>query len=223
MSRRIVAGLFSLAGLVVAAGLTLAQDKPKGPEYLVRGEHIEGCECESVCPCVFTNDTTYGDCRGVITWTVDEGHYGKTDLKGLVFAASLVKSGKNIEKAMGTWEGVIFVPAKGTDEQRTAIVEILKAELGAAFAKIEVRTEAIDVKTEGDAREVTIGKVAHLKIAPIKNKDGKPLMIENAPSPLALPKMTCCKAEVNTYDDGKAKWEFKGRNGFFGASEMKSK
>jgi hypothetical protein len=191
--------------------------------YQLKGMSFEGCECESVCPCVFQNDASYNDCRGILAWKVDEGSYGKTDLKGLVFAVALTKSGKNMEQVLGKWEGVVYLSDQSTDEQKKAVTEVLKAELGADFGKLEIKTAPLTVKCEGERHSIEIGQVGTLRIVTIKGASGKVPVIENAPFPGALPRLHCAKAEVNTYDDGTSKWDFAGRNGFYGAFEMKSK
>src|SRR2546425_589385 len=79
-----------------------------------KGDQVEACECSSVCPCVFANDATFADCRGIMAYHIREGHYGSTDLGGINFALVLLKSGKNVPKTMGTWEGAIIVGSNAT-------------------------------------------------------------------------------------------------------------
>lgn len=213
---------FALVALLLASCAT-AKEQAKTEPYGIKGTQFEGCECESVCPCVFQNDVSYNDCRGLMAWKVDEGSYGKTDLKGAVYALALTKSGKNIEKVLGKWEGVVYLSDRSTEEQGKAIVAILKAQVGGAFGKLDVKTVPLAVTCEGEKHQVEIGKVGTLKISAIKGANGKVLVIENPPSPLVLPRLQCAKADVNKYDDGAAKWDFAGRNGFYGAFEMKSK
>lgn len=219
-------GVLALLGAVLGCASSSGTAYGGGGQatgYLLSGDEFESCECDIYCPCIFSKDASFDQCRALIAWRVTEGSYGKTDLKGVVFAASLTKSGKNIEKTMGKWEGVIFVSDKSSEEQRKAIVEVLKKELGGAFAKIDVKTVPIEIKGSAGHYEVTVGKVATLKISPLKGSNGQVPVIENAPSPLALPKTYCAKADVHTYDDGAAKWDFAGRNAFYGAFAFKSK
>lgn len=209
--------------LAVLSLLCAGESQDKTP-YLMKGMQIEGCECDVYCPCIFSKDATGLDCRSISGWMIQEGNYGKTDLKGLVFAAALTKSGKNIEKAMGKWEGILYLPEKATEEQRKGIESILKEEVGGAFSKLEVKTADVRIACPTpDHHEVTIGKLGELKITGLKGANGQVPVIENAPSPVALPKTFCAKADVNAYNDGVTKWDFAGRNGFYGMFEMKSK
>ena len=52
---------------------SMAMAKAKAP-YTISGDQVEGCECSSVCPCVFAHDVTFADCRGVMAWHIQEGH-----------------------------------------------------------------------------------------------------------------------------------------------------
>jgi hypothetical protein len=189
--------------------------KAKAP-YILKGDQVEGCECESVCPCVFAHDVTFADCRGTLAWHIREGKYGSTDLGGISFAIVLTKSGKNVPKTMGTWEGVIYVSSSATPDQKAGVVDFLSTNWGKAFSKIDVRSEPIDFKAEGEKYEVRIGKVAMLKTAPLAGAGGKAPTIEHATFSL-IPVLHCATTTENTYDDGKGtKWDFKDRNSFFG-------
>jgi len=194
---------------------TMSMAKAKAP-YVLKGEQVEGCECMSVCPCVFAHDVTFADCRGTMVWHVNEGRYGSTDMAGVTFALSLLKSGKNVVKTMGTWEGVIYVSASATADQKAGVVDFLSTNWGKAFSKIAVKSEPIDFKRDGEKYDVRIGTIAALKTEPLKGAGGKAPTIEHASFSL-IPELHCATTTVNTFDDGAgAKWDFKDRNSFFG-------
>ncbi len=207
-----------VAGLVACGGArpSTAQDKPA--EYSIRGEEVEGCECDSVCPCVWTQDVTFQDCRSVLVWRIEHGSCGAVDLSGTAFAVALTRSGKNIVKAMGKWEGTLYTDERATEEQKKAIVAIASGKWGKAFSKIDVKSAPIEFRKDGDRREATVGKVAVLKVAGIPGSDGKIPSIENPPFAI-IPKLYCAKADVHTFDDGTTKWDFSGRNAFYGPYE----
>jgi len=214
--------LGTLAALGAAAGCATSGHEPAKPmakaksPYEMKGDQVEACECSSVCPCVFANETTFGDCRGVMAFHIREGHYGATDLGGINFVLVLLKAGKNVPKSMGTWEGAIIIGSNATAEQKAGIVDVLSTNWGKAFSKVDVRSEPIDFKKEGEKHEVHVGKIAVVKTAPIQGHDGKATTIEHAAFSL-IPVLNCATATENTYDDGKGvKWDFKDRNSFFG-------
>jgi hypothetical protein len=213
---------FALVALGCTAQASPGRDpQEKPPSYAIHGEQAEGCECESVCPCVWEKDVTFQDCRGILAWHVAGGSYGGTDLKGVTFCVALAKTGKNVVQTMGKWEGTIYVSDTASEAQKRAAVGFLSGRWGKAFGKIDVKSAPIEFKADGERREVTIGKVATLKIAGIKGSGGRVPAIENPPFAL-IPKLSCAVAETHTYDDGTSKWDFKGRNGFYGPFLYKS-
>ncbi|MBI2901910.1 MAG: DUF1326 domain-containing protein [Planctomycetes bacterium] len=209
---------FVLAAMVAApAG---AQEKSKTP-YTLKGEEIEGCSCDTYCPCVWKKDATFEQCRATFVFRVSEGTVGKTDLRGVSFAVVVTKSGKNIVKEMGRWEGVVYVDEKAAKEQKDAVVAFLSSRWGAGFAKLDVRSVPIEFKSAAETKEATLGGVGRLKIRALKGQNGKVPVIENPPFAL-IDKLYCAQAETHTYDDGKDKWDFSGQNAFYGPFEYHS-
>ena len=156
-----------------------------------------------------------------MVWHVASGSYGATDLQGTTFAVVLTKSGKNVVQTMGKWEGIIYVGDKASEAQKQALVAILSGKWGKAFAKIDVQSAPMDFKSHGDQREATIGKIATLKMTGIAGSGGKVPSIENPPFAL-IPKLYCAKTETHTFDNGTSKWDFSGRNAFYGPFEYKN-
>ena len=214
-------GLILIATVAGPAATALAAGGAAVRAYHLKGDYFEGCECRSVCACVWSEDATFDQCRGISAWRVTEGKYGATDLKGVTFAAAITKSGKSMDKSAGKWEGVVFLPQSATAAQREAVAAILKNEMGSVFAKMETRTVPVSIQGAAGSQEVTAGTTAHLRIAALKGANGKVPKIENPTSPLANPVNFLAKSTVNTYKDGNSSWDFTGRNAHFGPFEMK--
>ena len=71
--------------------------------WSLRGEYMESCNCDYLCPCVYTNPqgpVTYDHCTAVLVFRIDEGRSGTTRLDGLKFAL-VIRSGKVM--ADGNW------------------------------------------------------------------------------------------------------------------------
>jgi hypothetical protein len=210
-----------IAAIAILSCLPLSPQDKKAAAYSFKGEEFEACSCDVYCPCVWEKDATFEQCRSLLVWNVSEGKYGDTDLKGVTFVVALTKSGKNIVKEMGKWEGVIYVDSKATEEQKKAAVAFLSGKWGKAFAKIDVKSEPMEIKIESEKKSLTIGKIAKLEITALKGGNGKVPTIENPPFSL-IPKIWCAKADVHTYDDGTNKWDFSGKNAYYGPFEYKS-
>lgn len=191
-----------------------AMTTPAAVQYSVKVQEFEGCECESVCPCVFSQDTTYGDCRGMLV-LIFTGTYGSTHLENVPCVIATTHMGKNIEKNMGNWSGILYTSEKTTPAEFEAVNSLLNAMIGDAFATLDQRKAPIMIKSEGDVRDLTLGGIGHLRIHAIKAANGETTKIVNAPSPIAFRELYCAIADENKYDDGTSSWSFTGRNGFF--------
>lgn len=206
---------FALA--LLALGL-VPQDPVK---YSFKGDEFEACSCDIYCPCVWEKDATFEQCRALFGFSVSEGSYGRVDLKGVTFVIAVTKTGKNIVKEMGKWEGVIYVSDNANEGQKKAVVDFLSGKWGKAFAKIDVKSVLMTVKLSEETKELTMGKVAKLKISALKGGNGKVPVIENPPFAL-ISKLYCAKSDVHTYDDGTNNWDFSGKNAYYGPFEYKS-
>jgi hypothetical protein len=192
-------------------------------KYAVKIHEFEGCECNSVCPCVFSSNTTFGDCRNIVVFTITEGIYGTLRLKDLSFVLVQTWAGQNMEGTMGKWKGVLYTPDQGTPAEHEAITGLSPALIGNnTFATLEQRTAPIQVSRHGDIHELTVAAVAHLRIHGVKGPNGEIAKILNAPAPFAYPVMFCALADLHTYNDGKSSWSFKGKNGFYADFELSS-
>ena len=49
----------------------------------IRGREFGNCNCSYGCPCQFNALPTYGHCRGLAVFEIDEGFHGTTRLDGL--------------------------------------------------------------------------------------------------------------------------------------------
>ena len=211
-----------LTTTLAASSQEEAQTASESVHYSVKVQEFEGCECESVCPCVFSKDTTYGDCRAMLVFTFD-GTYGSTELNQVSCVVVGTKLGNNIEKNIGNWEGVLYVSSTASPNEIAAVNGLLNTMMGGAFAKLDLRQAPIKAMSEGDVHELTLGEIAHLKIHAIKGPNGEPTKIVNAPSPIAFPEFYCAIADDNKYDDGTSSWAFTGRNGFYASFDLASK
>jgi hypothetical protein len=53
------------------------------PNWCIKADYVESCNCDYGCPCNFTGFPTYGFCRALTLYHIREGNYSdKIDLKG---------------------------------------------------------------------------------------------------------------------------------------------
>lgn len=218
----VLASIAFLAGCSGNGGGTVDTAGKPGA-FHVRGDQVEACECDSVCPCIFEKDVTYNQCQGWLAFAIREGSYEGTDLTGVTFAIALLKTERNLGKSLGKWEGKAWISDTASEAQRKGVTEVIRQSLGGAFAKLEFAGGKVTVTGAGDRWELAVGGVGEAKVAGIKGADGRVLAVHNSPSPIIMPVYNCALAESNTFTDGGVTWDFKGRNGGYGGFEFRSK
>ena len=54
------------------------------PNWNMKSDYVETCNCDYGCPCNFSTFPTYGFCRALVLYRIKEGNYGDNiDLNGL--------------------------------------------------------------------------------------------------------------------------------------------
>jgi len=94
-------------------------------DWKIKGREFANCNCAYGCPCQFNALPTYGDCRAVVGYEIDEGHFGETRLDGLL-AALVVSWPGPIHHGDGTMQAII--DERADDAQRKALEKILHGE-----------------------------------------------------------------------------------------------
>lgn len=143
--------------------------------YRVRAESVEACNCAHGCNCQFGGTPNEGKCEFIIGYEVEEGKFGKVDLKG-VRAVVAAKYPSAIHEGHG--HVVVFVDEKAKPEQVEAFMTILSGQAGGmpweAIAGTIERIEApirkpIEIKIDGQRASVRIPGVIELETTPLRD------------------------------------------------------
>jgi hypothetical protein len=99
----------------------------------IRGTYFESCNCDAICPCrridgVPGGRSTHGVCMGVLSWLIEEGHADGVDLGGLPVAMAIRYSD---DEPGSPWTWVLYLDARASEEQRTALAGIYSGAVGA--------------------------------------------------------------------------------------------
>jgi hypothetical protein len=164
------------------------------PAWEISGQYMESCNCDYLCPCIFTNpqgQVTHDHCTAVLVFRIDEGHSGVAKLAGLSFAM-VIRSGKVM--ADGNWIYAGIVDERASPTQRQALASIVGGEAGGPpgmirsalvkdFRGIEYRR--LDIALEGTKRKAASPGVFEFEIEGVlsRNKSGDPLYIDNTAHP----------------------------------------
>jgi hypothetical protein len=164
---------------------TMAESK-----WALRGEYMESCNCDYLCPCIYTNPqgpATFDHCTAVMVFRIDEGSFGETKLDGLKFAL-VIRSGKVMADGNWIFAGVVD---DGADEaQRTALAAIVGGEAGGTPAVIRqnlvsdfrgIAFKPIEFHMDALKRAASIPDVLAFEIEGVlsRNRSGEPFYIDN--------------------------------------------
>jgi hypothetical protein len=174
-------------------------------QWTMLGEYMESCNCDYLCPCVYTNPqgpVTYDHCTAALVFRIDSGSYGDTKLDGLKFAL-VIRSGKVM--ADGNWVFAGVVDERANDAQRQALAAIVSGEAGGPPGFIRdnlvsdfrgIAYKPIEFTLDGLRRSTVIPDVLSFEIEGVlsRNRTGEPLYIDNTAHPagrrLALARAT---------------------------------
>jgi len=165
-----------------------------GGSWQLSGEYMESCNCDYLCPCIYTNpqaEVTYDNCTAALIFRIDQGHSGETSLDGLCFAL-VIRSGKVM--ADGNWVFAGVVDARANDAQRQALSAIVSGQAGGPPGMIRanlvsdfrgVEFKPIDFQMDGLKRAVSIPDILSFEIAGVvsRTSGSEPFYIDNTAHP----------------------------------------
>ncbi len=158
------------------------------------GEYMESCNCDYLCPCIFTNPqaaATHEHCTALMVYRIDRGRRGDVSLDGLKFAL-VIRSGPVMSD--GGWVFGCVVDETASEAQRKALGDIVSGLAGGPpqmirdnlvsdFRGVEFRP--IDFTIDGLRRSADIPGVAAFAIEGVasRNRSGEPFYIDNTAHP----------------------------------------
>ena len=163
-------------------------------QWTMLGEYMESCNCDYLCPCVYTNPqgpATYEDCTAALVFRIDAGRYGDMTLDGLKFAL-VIRSGKVM--ADGNWIFAGIVDERANDAQRQALAAIVSGEAGGPPGFIRehlvsefrgVAFKPIEFSLDGLKRSTVIPDVLSFEIEGVtpRNRPDQPMYLDNTAHP----------------------------------------
>ena len=140
------------------------------PNWYLKCDYVETCNCHHGCPCNFDGFPTYGFCRAIVLFSIREGNYGDTRLDGLrvVYAASWPKA---IHQGNGTLQ--LYISKEADSKQRDALFKICagRAKGNGPFApfaqnlKYVLEPQFVDVNAKIDGRNSSFSVPGVLDVA----------------------------------------------------------
>ena len=100
--------------------------------WRIAGTYLESCNCDAPCPCRTINGvpggrSTHGVCLGALSWRIEEGQAGRTDLSGLNVALA---SRYSDDEPGSPWTFVLYLDERSDEPQQDALERIFTGAAG---------------------------------------------------------------------------------------------
>ena len=163
-------------------------------KWTMRGEYMESCNCDYLCPCIYTNPqgpATNDHCTAAMVFRIDEGNCGGIGLDELKFAL-VIRSGRVM--ADGNWVFAGVVDDGANDAQRQALAAIVSGEAGGPPSFIRqnlvsdfrgVEFKPIEFTMSGLQRSAVIPDILAFEIEGVtpRRRSDEPLYLDNTSHP----------------------------------------
>ena len=213
----------------------------KGYEWRLEGDYFDGCNCKSICPCIFALDPTEGDCKGLAAWHIEKGHFtpgnhedgdrnsiaanNPINLSNLNVVLSVHAPGHMLTGPK--WKIAIYLDEKADDDQKNALTKIFTGQVGGDFFAeilpligevLGIRSVPIEFSIEGKKkRRITIPSFAKMEIEGLTGSDPtvESKVINPAFSNTPGDDPIIARSTTHTYKDHGLEWDNSGRNAFY--------
>jgi len=201
--------------------------------WWIRGDYLENCNCEFLCPCLLGPRNkqggamarpTDGHCDVPLVFSVREGACGTTSLAATHVALAVHTPGAMGE---GNWRVGIYLDARASADQRQALERIFTGRAGGVMARLSplvaewlpARVAPIESGIEGRRRWARIPGVLDIEIEGVEGAaPGTESWIDNVRHFVSR-RLAAARATRGTYRDHGFDWNHAGRNGHYASFE----
>jgi hypothetical protein len=209
------------------------------PDWRLEGDYFDGCNCKSICPCIFALDPTEGDCKGLAAWHIEKGHFtnwtnsdrnsntsnNSINLDSLNVVISVRAPGNMLTGSK--WKIVLYLDEKANNDQKEALIKIFTGQVGGEFFAemlsrvgeiLGTRSVPIEFNIEGKKRrKIRIPSIAEMEIEGLagSNPDIEPKVVNPAFSNTPGIDPIIARSTRHTYNDHGLEWDNSGKNAFY--------
>lgn len=206
----------------------MADNQQGRPDWDLKGEFIEACNCSVPCQCLWYEPADDGGCTFAGFWNIERGTYGDVSLDGLGAGMFVLDEGILFE---GGWHVVLVIDEAADEEQADALEQIFSGQAGGLFEAAAPLIETVEdsvvvpfsYSTENGHLSFSAGDIVTIetdKAVGFGDKQGSV-----SPHPFIPPdeKANVGKtSEATVAFDDDFSWDVSGNNSYFGTFEMAS-
>jgi hypothetical protein len=208
------------------------------PDWRLEGDYFDGCNCKSICPCIFALDPTEGDCKGLAAWHIEKGHFtnltsrtnshtsnNSINLASLNVVISVRAPGNMLTGSK--WKIALYLDEKANNDQKEALTKIFTGQVGGEFFAemlsrvgeiLGTRSVPIEFTIEGKKRrKIKIPSIAEMEIEGLagSNPDIEPKVVNPAFSNTPGIDPIIARSTRHVYNDHGLEWDNSGKNAFY--------
>jgi hypothetical protein len=197
------------------------------PNWNMKADYVETCNCDYGCPCNLSGFPTYGNCNTTILYHIRTGNYGNTKLDGLDFI-SVLSWPRAIHEGNGT--ALLLITNKANEEQRRLhklfldrLREIVLHYLLVHIAVFSNHSLSINAKIDGRNSSFSVPGLVNVEVESFKN----PVTGEEQDAKIQLPKglfwklADVAKSKIMRITSPELNYDHSGKNAFYSVVEFK--
>jgi hypothetical protein len=165
--------------------------------YEMRGQFLEACDCNVMCPCWFEQDPDENECTGFVAWYVEQGEIDGVDVSSLT-AVSVSHHGGHRRGAKA--RVALFLDERASDEQQRVLTDAFTGKLGGPLEELAEMTDEvataqrapISFTSDGRTTKVRVGRAVSTTMTVLTGATERVITVADA----ALGKVLGTPAEV---------------------------
>ncbi len=199
---------------------------PTQTHWHIAGDYFENCNCDVVCPCLFspnpplTSQPTAGACEVAFAFHIDQGRSGETTLDGLNVAMIARTPGP---MAAGDWSVALYLDERANEQQRQDLQAIFTGSVGGPLAMLApfistvlgVKTVPITFHKEGQNRSVEIPRIMQLAVHAVPSLNPHEEIWASNAHPFAPSIALAVGDDKSTWADYGMRWDNAGKNAHY--------
>ena len=161
--------------------------------WSIRGDYVEACSCDFLCPCVPKNLTTPASndfCKVTLGYEVHEGQFGDLDLKGVKF---IVVAQTPAIMADGNWAVGLIIDQDASDAQVEVVTAIASGQAGGPMGGLApligefrgIERHPVELSVEGEKRSLRVPGLVDQTVegVPSASEPGEYVCLDNTVHP----------------------------------------
>jgi hypothetical protein len=150
--------------------------------YEMRGQFLEACDCQVMCPCWFEQDPDEDECTGISTWYVEQGQINGVDVSDLITVS--VSSHGGHRHGAAAWVALL-IDERASQQQEEALVAAFSGKLGGPLGELaemthevsSVQRAHIELTSDGATTRVTAGQAVSAVMSPLTGSTGRVITV----------------------------------------------